>query len=113
MKPSFWTHDLRKRVFSRLKVEFGPHCGWGATRYPRGQVAKYKAVLAELSREISSDLGRQVKAAAIAQQVDWGITKQVPMRDQARVRNFILNKAAALESALITTSDLPDLLTAA
>lgn len=108
---SFWTHELRKKVFVRLLNEFGPHRTWGNARSPQGKARQYKIVLAELAAEISTQLGRAVKSTAVGQQVDWGITKQIPMRDQARVRSFILNKAAALEAGMISTSDLPFLLT--
>jgi hypothetical protein len=90
--------------------EFGPHNSWSGSRAPTNKKKQFRDTLAKLASEFSEETGSAVTPEAVENQLDWGITIQKEMKDQSHVRNFILNKAAALEVNFITSSDLPELM---
>lgn len=107
-----WTQDLRRIVYARIVMEFGPYDKWGKTDYPDGREQRYEDVLAEIAAFLSRLTGTEFKPSAVRQQVNFGRTRQQSVFDQSRARTLILNKAAALEMGFIHSRELPSLLTA-
>jgi hypothetical protein len=101
-----WTQDLRKVMYSRLVMEFGSHDEWGKASYPEGRKDRYHEVLKELAAYFARLTGDEFAWTAEQQQVDWGRTRQEEIRD-GHSRQFILNKAAAIEMGFLTPSALP------
>jgi hypothetical protein len=73
-----------------------------------GQRRQFEKALGELAAQSSQQTDRTITPDALENQIDWGITAQREMRDQSHARNYILNKAAALEVGFITSADLPE-----
>jgi hypothetical protein len=111
MKNIVWTYEMRKMLYASLLAEFGPHHTWHGSRYPTDRRTDFQGVLRKLAAAFSIVSGKEITPEAVEQQVDWGITVQKEMKSQGHVRNFILNKAAALEVGFVTTSDLPNFMT--
>jgi hypothetical protein len=65
-----------------------------------GAMRRLAVIFSELAK-------RDITPEAVEQQVDWAITVQKEIRNQGHARQFILNKAAALEVGFIVASDLP------
>jgi hypothetical protein len=107
MAKQIWTQDMRKVMDARLHMEFGPHRSWSGARSPTDNRGRFEAVLREPARYFSELVGEEITPDAVKNQIDWGITVQKEMKDQSHARNYILNKAAALEVGFISSSDLP------
>ena len=71
-----WTQELRKIVYARITMEFGPYQSWGASRTPKGQVKRFDDVLTELSDYLSTLSGKSIAPGAIHQQIAWAVTEQ-------------------------------------
>jgi hypothetical protein len=106
MAEEFWTQDMRKAMYARLYMEFGPHSEWDP-RSPIKNKDRYPAVLKELAEYFSKTLDKEISPDAVKNQIDWGITRQKEMKDRSGIRNYILNKSAALEVGFIATASLP------
>jgi hypothetical protein len=102
-----WTYDMRTLLYACLRAEFGPHYMWKGSRYPRDRRAEFNNLLDRLSLVFSTLTGREITKEAVEAQVDWAITVQRELKGAGHVRNFILNKAAALDAGFITRADLP------
>ncbi len=107
MAKQLWTQDMRKILYARLHKEFGPHSGWAGGSSPPGMPKRFKTVREELADQFSKMAGQEITPGAVKNQIEWGITVQKEMKDQSHARNYILNKAAALEVGFINASDLP------
>jgi len=70
-----WTQELRKIVYARITMEFGPYQSWGATRTPKGQSKRFARVLKELADYLSTISGKTIASGAIHQQIAWAVTK--------------------------------------
>ena len=104
-----WTRDIRYHVFSRLFAKFGPVKTWNSKHNPSGKKQDFDKLILELSNEIKANFGISVTPMAIINQIDWGIQeRQSVMRHSGHVYNWIVNRASALETGLISYSDLPD-----
>jgi hypothetical protein len=101
---------MRHWLYTQLLTEYGPYHTWGGRRTPPQPSVPFDAMMERLARYLSHAAGRQLTAGAVAQQVAWGVTRQTLVRGRSRVRNFLLNKAAALEVGLLTSEDLPAML---
>lgn len=101
-----WTHELRVKMYSRLLAEFGPHAEWGTFAYPSGRKGRLKEVLKELAVEFTRSTGKTFAWTALDQQMIWGITRQGRVKNAAFASQYILNKAAALETGFLKTSEL-------
>lgn len=101
-----WTHELRVKMYSRLLAEFGPHTDWGTFAYPSGRKDRLKEVLKELAVEFTRSTGKTFEWTALDQQMIWGITRQGRVKNAAFASQYILNKAAALETGFLKTSEL-------
>src|SRR5574341_1163312 len=108
MASQVWTQEMRKAMYARLLSEFGPHKSWKGSRRPTDKTEQFQKALEELATQFSQQSGRIITPDAVENQIDWGITVQKEMKDQSHVRNFILNKAAALDVDFITSADLPE-----
>ena len=106
-----WTQDLRRIMYARLVMEFGPYDQWKKTDYRDGKKERYEEVLTELANYFSALGGARFDASAVRQQVNFGRTRQESVLSQSHARSFILNKAAALETGFIQSRTLPSLLT--
>jgi hypothetical protein len=100
-----WTQELRKVVYARITMEFGTYETWGGEQ-PKGQGTRYQEVLKELAAYISTLSGKTIEHTAVDQQIAWAITKQKSIR-AGHVRQFVMNKAAALEMGFLTGPELP------
>jgi hypothetical protein len=103
-----WTQELRKIVYARVTMEFGPYQTWDGGRAPKGQKARYEAVLKELAGYLSALSDKSIEYTAIEQQIAWAVTKQEVVQNAGYARQFIMNKAAALEMGFLTGPELPD-----
>ncbi|HMO79561.1 MAG TPA: DUF6508 domain-containing protein [Pyrinomonadaceae bacterium] len=101
-----WTHELRVKMYSRLLAEFGPHTDWGTFAYPSGRKDRLKEVLKELAEEFTRSTVKTFEWTALDQQMIWGITRQGRVKNAAFASQYILNKAAALETGFLKTSEL-------
>jgi len=92
---------MRITLYSRLVSEFGPHRHWGNEIKPKGKEDRFTKVIKKLGQEF------RVTPWGILDQLNWATTKQREVKDQSAVRDFILNKAAALKAGLIHYVELP------
>ena len=102
---------MRRKLYSRLVQDFGPYNVWGAKIEPKDKKAHFDKVLAELAIQFSKEAGHFILASAVQAQVNWATTSQMEMKDPSRIRNFVLNKAAALDAGFISASELPTRMT--
>lgn len=102
-----WTQDYRRRLYSRLVEEIGLHQTWDAKIKPMAKRTQFDSLLATLAREFSQAAGETCAESAIQQQINFATTTERVLGDKSLVRNFILNKAAALEAGFISSSYLP------
>lgn len=105
-----WTQELRSILYRRITAEFGPYREWGMADYPSNRKSEYEQALRDIAHFISAMTGDQFESTAVQQQVRWGFSKQSGVNDQSRARQFILNKAAALEAVFISAKDLPKMM---
>jgi hypothetical protein len=103
-----WTQELRKIVYARITMEFGAYHTWGGGRQPKGQGSRYEKVLKELASYLSSLSGKTIEFTAVDQQIAWAVTKQEAIQNAGYARQFIMNKAAAIEMGFLTGPELPD-----
>jgi hypothetical protein len=82
----------------------------GTGKYPRGKKDLYEKALKQISEFISALSGQRFEWTAVQQQVDWATSKQSSVNTQHFARQFILNKAAALETGFLSADDLPSLM---
>lgn len=101
-----WTHDLRVRLYSRLLREFGPYASWGKVAFPEGRKGELEEVLRQLAVEFADETGKRFEWTALEQQMRWGITRQGKVKNSGFAYQYILNKAAAIESGFLSSSDL-------
>jgi hypothetical protein len=87
--------------------DFGPYNVWGAEIEPKGKQVQFHKVLAELTMQFSKEAGHFIIASALHAQINWATTSQKEINDPSRIRNFVLNKAAALDAGFISASELP------
>jgi hypothetical protein len=91
--------------------DFGPYNVWGGKIEPKGKQVQFCKVLAELAMQFSKEAGHFIIASAVHAQINWATTSQKEMKDQSRIRNFVFNKAAALDAGFISASELPTRMT--
>ena len=103
MSTQKWTPELRKRLYTRLVAEFGPHSKWNGAYEPLVQKTRFAEVLKELAKEFTSTTGKAFKASAVRQQVNFAVTPQTEsdFPDPSHKRTLHLNKIAAREARLI------------
>jgi hypothetical protein len=103
MSAAKWTPDLRRRLYTSLLHEFGPHSQWGGAYEPLRHKDRFAAVLEELAAEFSSTTGKPFKGSAVRQQLNFAVTSQteVDFPDSSHKRTLRLNKIAAREAGLI------------
>ena len=106
-----WTQKIRGELYSRLVKDFGPYSVWGAKIEPFGKKVQFYKVLAELATQFSEEAGHIIPASAVHAQIHWATTSPREMNNQFRIRNFVLNKAAALDAGFISASGLPTRMT--
>jgi len=106
-----WTQEMRRKLYSRLVKDFGPYNVWGAKIEPKDKKVHFYKVIAELAMQFSKEAGHFIIASAVHAQINWATTSQKEMKDQSRIRNFVLNKAAALDAGFISASELPTRMT--
>lgn len=106
-----WTQEMRVKLYSRLVKDFGPYNVWGAKGEPKDKQVQFHKVLTELAMEFSREAGHLILANVVHAQINWATTSQKEMKDQSRIRNFVLNKAAALDAGFISASELPTRMT--
>ena len=106
-----WTQEMRRKLYSRLVKDFGPYNVWGAKIEPKDKQVQFEKVLAELAIQFSKEAGHFILASAVQEQINWATTSQMEMKDPSRIRDFVLNKAAALDAGFISASELPTRMT--
>jgi len=102
-----WTQEMRRKLYSRLVKDFGPYDVGEAKIKPKDKQVQFHNVLAELAMQFSKEAGHFILASAVQAQINWATTSQKEMLDQSHIRNFVLNKAAALDAGFISASELP------
>ena len=100
-----WSQDKRRKMYREIVRAIGPHLCWDETIRPLAKRKEYDQLLQRLAREFGGE------RSALQAQINWATTSQMPVMDRSRVRNFILNKAAALEMGFISSSELPSHMT--
>jgi hypothetical protein len=103
-----WTQELRKIVYARITMEFGPHHQRNGKTVPEGKGERYREVLVELTKYLSILTGETFGPRAIEQQVNWAVTTQEAVTSSGHARQYFMNKAAALEMGFIQSSELPE-----
>jgi len=117
-----WTQDIRRVVYKRLMKEFGPCSEWKSRTNPTGDSKKWWKILNDIAIGLTSLTGhkftsnefkkngeRQEIGSAVASQIQWGIQKiQQSCVNTGAVKNFVLNRAIALEIGLIDSTDMPN-----
>lgn len=98
---------MRKMLYASLLAEFGAHRTWKGSRYPTDKRQQFRSAMRKLAGIFSELAKKNITPEAVEQQVDWAITVQKDIKSQGHARQFILNKAAALEIGFIVASDLP------
>lgn len=93
-------------MYSEIVRAAGPHRTWDGKIRPLRKRKQYEELLEKLAEEFGGD------ASALQQQINFATTTQWGLTNQSHIRSFILNKAAALETDFIETSELPTQLTA-
>lgn len=53
------------------------------------------------------ETNEDIEPTAVQQQIDWAYTHQNEIRARGHVSNYILNKAAALDTGFIKSNSLP------
>jgi hypothetical protein len=106
-----WSQEMRRSLYARLVKDFGPYNVWGAKIEPKDKKDEFYKVLAELAAQFSKEAGHFILASVVHAQINWATSSQKEMKDQSRIRNFILNKAAALDAGFISASELPTRMT--
>ena len=89
-------------------MEFVPHATWGGKniRYPRGKEDRFKQVKEELARYFSTLTGKGFTSDSVQTQLNWACTPQVEVDNISHARQFIMNKAAALDAGFLQQSNL-------
>ena len=105
-----WTHELRCLIYRAIATRFGPHKKWGTKFYPNGKSSEYENTLKIIADFLTVLTGAQHKASEIKQQINWAISEQKALIKKNYSRQYILNKAAAIESHFIEGKDLPAIL---
>jgi hypothetical protein len=77
-------------------------------RSPDAESKRFGRVLRELADYLSKLSGKAIAAGAVHQQIAWAVTKQLSVQNAGYARQFIMNKAAALEMGFLTGPELPD-----
>lgn len=101
-----WTQKMRDILYSRLVEKFGQYSTWEKATNP-GDAKLYDEFLSEIAEGLGKITGQTFTKEAVANQIAWGISKQQEIKNVGHNRNFIMNRAAALESGFITSKDLP------
>ncbi len=102
-----WTQEMRRILYARLVMEFGPHSSWELKNYPKGKRQRYLAVLEELAGYLSTLSGKAIEGTAIDQQVAWAVTRQEDITSSGFAYQFLMNKSAAIEMGFLASSELP------
>jgi hypothetical protein len=102
-----WDQEMRKVVYARITMEFGQYRSWGGSWAPKGKRKRYEQVLRELADYLSALSGKSIANTAIEQQIKWAVTTQDTVLSAGYARQFIMNKAAALEMGFLTGPEMP------
>lgn len=106
MRKNKWNYVNRYQLFANIVERFGAHAEWPKESRP-ANAEEYEAFLREFAETVQEENGNNTTVAAIKQQIAWAITKQPRLWKPIQLRNYILNKAAALETGFIETKNLP------
>jgi len=106
-----WTQDCRRKLYSRLVEQIGSHHSWDAKIKPVTKRKQFDMLLTTLAHEFSQNTGETCTESAIQQQINFATTTESILKDKSLIRNFIMNKAAALEAEFISSSSLPNRIT--
>lgn len=108
MPRTTWTHELRKRMFERVRERFGAKGTWTAQNYPRrGRKDEYDRYLDALAVELREPTGNpELMGTALDQQIKFSFSNR-KITNQSNYRSMVLNAAAALEAGFLTIHDLP------
>ena len=101
---STWSHEMRVLICSTLRMTFGKSENG---KLP-GETVLVLACYARLARYFSEVTGQKISLGAVQQQARWAIHQPEDVASLApgHWRNFVCNKAAALEAGLIGQSDI-------
>ena len=100
-----WSQELRFTLYARLTCEFGPFSSWKKSDHPDGRKERFDEVLAELAAYFERQTGDSFEASAVKMQMKWAVTVQGEVK-RHQVREYVLNKAAALDAGFIKSSEL-------
>ena len=104
-----WNQDVRKVMYRRMFEKFGACKSWVSRTNPTGDSVDMAEFLEEMSVGFAKITGEPCTVGAVQNQLNWGLgAKQSVIKDPNHLKNYILNRAAALEVGLITYNDLPD-----
>jgi len=117
-----WTFEIRKGLFKKVKEEFGNYSQWQNRKSPEGNKREFLFLLKKYADYLKFTTGQKFNhkkgkdgkidsskdgTDAVRSQLEWGITAQKYIKDRNYLRNWVLCKAAALESKFIENKDLP------
>jgi len=103
-----WNQDIRRIVYRLLMETFGSCENWHNRANPTGNYQEYKDFLERIADGLAFLTNNKCTSSAVKQQILWGIQKkQSTCKNVGYLRNFIDNRAMALEIGLINSKDLP------
>lgn len=106
MTQSKWTDAVYYALYSELVSRFGPKKSWGKKRSP-SNTKEFKEWLSEVANNISELTNQPVSAGAVAQQLQFAITKQKKI-SKRHITPFLANKYWGKRTGFLETQDLPE-----
>ena len=104
-----WTPEIRRYLYKELYNALGSYGSQTFTHKAKTEFCK--RMKEELPKKFPNFEVKTYKA--IQNQIDWGLQrKQSTINGRGYVYNYILNRAAALESGVLKSKDLPEMLLA-
>lgn len=104
-----WGVDERRYMYDRLLGELGVYREWDIGKAEWTE--RFRRVLCSLSSEMSSFFRKRFTSSQLKCQLRWGLGRMSDrVVGQALVFTFLVNRAAALNSGIINSSELPECL---
>src|SRR2546430_119082 len=100
-----WTRELRAFLYKRVMDSLGLRAEWSGSFSSFGGVAQIQSLCTQLANEFSARTRNTFTSDAVSNQLHWALTRQ-PEVNERLMRQFVLNKAAAVEAGLIDADSL-------
>jgi len=101
-----WTQSRRVGVFSTIANTFGPWNKWGRRSFPANRKEEYDCCLDRILENLNKTTRDKFEIGSLKQQISMAISVSRNVKNSIAT-DWILCKAAAIESGLLRCSDLP------